>query len=344
MPRMLAAVLAAVFAAACAPGLQRAAPAPADTSAPAPLLWRVERDGVRSYLFGTMHVGLTMAEGLTPVGLARLDEARRVVVELDLAEPEAIAQATRELAASGMLPAGESLRSMLPAAHWTTLVGLHHDVVPAAALDRLQPWFAALSAVGRLELRRAAADAADAPPPLVPMDVAIARRAKAAGVPVVGLERTADQVRTFAGLNRAQSLALLGEILADVDSVTTQLRELQSAYAGGDNAAALGAYVRQMARDTPELTELLLFRRNRRWIPRLQYLLPAGDVFVAVGAAHLFGEQGLIALLRARGWTVTRERGDAAPARRSQEPRQERRNGDEREQRRDDHQPGHVLG
>jgi hypothetical protein len=175
------------------------------------------------------------------------------------------------------------------------------------------------------------------------MDVAIARRAKAAGIPVEGLERPADQIRAFGDLGHQESLTLLGELLADVDAVTMQLRALQGAYAGGDNAAALAAYVRTMTRDSPELTELLLFRRNRRWIPRLQHLLPQGGAFVAVGAAHLFGDEGLIALLRGRGWKVTRVR-DVAPARPSQQPGQQSRHRDERQQRRDDHEARHVFG
>jgi len=302
MRRLLALVTALAVATACAPGARQQTAAPA-AAAPAPLLWRVERGPTRSHLFGTMHIGVTMADGLTPLGLAHLDDARRVVVELDLAAPEAIAQATRQMAARGILPPGESLRAMLPPAQWATLVELHDGAIPAAALDRLQPWFAALSTVGRLELRRAAADATGP----------TARRAKGAGIPVEGLERAADQVRAFGDLGRAAGLAILGELLDDVDEVTAQLRTLQGAYAGGDNAAALAAYVGAMTRDSPALTELLLFRRNRRWMPHLQRRFLEGGAFVAVGAAHLFGEEGLIALLRARGWTVTRERPSEHP-------------------------------
>jgi uncharacterized protein YbaP (TraB family) len=233
---------------------------------------------------------------------------------------------------------------MLPAAEWTTLVELHAGAIPPAALERLRPWFAALSAIGQLELRRTAAESGKPTKPHVPMDVAIARHAAAGGIPVEGLEQPADQIRAFGDLGHEQSLALLGELLSDVDAVTEQLRDIQGAYAGGDNAASLTAYVSAMARDSPELTELLLFRRNRLWIPRLQHLLPQGGTFVAVGAAHLFGEQGLIAMLRARGWKVTRERGTATSSWRSQQPGQQGWHRQEREQRGDDHQARHVLG
>jgi uncharacterized protein YbaP (TraB family) len=49
-----------------------------------------------------------------------------------------------------------------------------------------------------------------------------------------------------------------------------------------------------------------VFERNAKWIPELEPLFAKGDVFVAVGADHLIGDRGVVALLRARGFTVTR--------------------------------------
>jgi uncharacterized protein len=51
--------------------------------------------------------------------------------------------------------------------------------------------------------------------------------------------------------------------------------------------------------------ELLLNQRNRRWIPLLEGQMAEKPTFVAVGAAHLAGEQGVIALLRKQGYTLT---------------------------------------
>jgi uncharacterized protein len=54
------------------------------------------------------------------------------------------------------------------------------------------------------------------------------------------------------------------------------------------------------------MDETLVFSRNRDWIPKFEQLFAQGDVFVAVGADHLIGDKGVIALLRARGFTATR--------------------------------------
>ena len=287
---------------------------PADRGS-GPLLWRIERDGVRSYLFGTIHSGVTMRVGLQAIGLERLDGARRVVLELDLDEPDSVAAMRAEVAKLGTLPPHQSLRSMLSTEHWKILVDLHTGVLPPAALERLKPWFAALSTVMRLEARRAAAagQAGDARP--VPMDLAIARRALESGIPVIGLETIRGQLLAVANLGRAEGLALLNEVLADVDGVSTELAEMNRAYTASDNAEALSAYVAKSARENPAATEILLFRRNHRWVAALERLLHEEGSFIAIGAAHLVGPHGLVDLLRARGYTVTRETGHATPAR-----------------------------
>jgi uncharacterized protein YbaP (TraB family) len=55
-----------------------------------------------------------------------------------------------------------------------------------------------------------------------------------------------------------------------------------------------------------ELEDTLLYVRNRAWIPQLEQMFADGNVAVVVGAAHLHGHRGVPALLRAKGYTVTR--------------------------------------
>ena len=62
--------------------------------------------------------------------------------------------------------------------------------------------------------------------------------------------------------------------------------------------------------NTPEFgvednQDILLDNRNKNWIGKLKKLLPEKSLFIAVGAGHLIGEKGLIALLRKEGYTLT---------------------------------------
>ena len=56
----------------------------------------------------------------------------------------------------------------------------------------------------------------------------------------------------------------------------------------------------------PGFYEAVLFERNARWLPLIEPQLREGDLFIAVGAAHLFGERGILAELQRRGYTVKR--------------------------------------
>lgn len=62
--------------------------------------------------------------------------------------------------------------------------------------------------------------------------------------------------------------------------------------------------------DADPFTEALLHARNRAWMPKLLPELAQGGAFVAVGAAHMLGNQGLIALLENEGYTVTQRSGE----------------------------------
>jgi hypothetical protein len=50
--------------------------------------------------------------------------------------------------------------------------------------------------------------------------------------------------------------------------------------------------------------DLLLYNRNRKWAKALDSLLPAKSLLIAVGAGHLPGKKGVIALLKKEGFTV----------------------------------------
>ena len=53
-----------------------------------------------------------------------------------------------------------------------------------------------------------------------------------------------------------------------------------------------------------ENNDALLKNRNTNWVKQLKTILPKNNIFMAVGAAHLFGKDGLIDLLRKEGYTV----------------------------------------
>ena len=67
---------------------------------------------------------------------------------------------------------------------------------------------------------------------------------------------------------------------------------------------SLVAFVNDKTFSDGENNDALLKNRNLNWVKQLNNILPKNNIFIAVGAAHLFDNDGLIDLLRKEGYTV----------------------------------------
>jgi uncharacterized protein YbaP (TraB family) len=88
------------------------------------------------------------------------------------------------------------------------------------------------------------------------------------------------------------------------DSAAKELDAIKNAWVAGD-ANALDTILNHSRQETPGLVAAILNNRNRDWIPKIEQMLNgSSDALIVVGAAHLVGSQGVVALLRAKGYTV----------------------------------------
>jgi hypothetical protein len=275
--------------------------APAVAHGP-PLLWRIEKNGKTSYLFGTAHVGLDLDATLQPAGRDALDGSKHLFVELDLSTFWSVVEVARQLRARAELPPQYSLHELLGPVAWTRLTALTKGRFEPDRLDRLEPWFvvfASLPAVGKPT--HAPGVAATRPP----LDSAIVLRARARGIQVTPLETSLQQIEVFAGLDRREAVKMLRELLRHPESERDETAGLLGAYVTDDERRLAKVFGR-LWRRKPALAERLLFDRNQAMCDRLVLWLPDGGAFVAVGAFHMLGDRGLVALLRRRGYVVER--------------------------------------
>lgn len=277
---------------------QAAAPEPAAAprpSAPAveplarPFLWEVSRNGATSHMLGTIHAKYQLAHQ-PPAVTERLDAAKAVVIETDVTKVSVM-----EVLQRAMLPPEQSLRAMLGEEHWRKLIDAVGKYMPAPALERVQPWFASLLvSLGELAMT----DQSQV------MDMQILQRAGKNGQRLVYLEEPGEQL---AILSESGDLESLKEMLDELDEVRRKLNDMLAAYGRGDlDALAAATLDPEEMQKRPELFEKLLFQRNQAWMKELEPLLAEGGAFVAVGAGHFVGEQGLLSLLRTAGYEIRR--------------------------------------
>lgn len=257
-----------------------------------PALWEVTgQKGERGWLFGTIHALPRPAAWRSPRIDDALAGADRIVVEIAAVGDGAAMQ--RTFAELARTPGQPPLASKLPPALRDKLA----EELKAAGLDagrfaELETWAAALT------LARAEAGDMDAANGIDRAVIALA-----AGRPVVELEGTRGQLEIFDGLPEAQQRDLLAAVVADPDQPSDSPAE---AWLTGDMATIERETHRGLLAD-PELREALFTGRNRVWAAKIAAMLSGGGKpFVAVGGAHMAGNEGLPALLVARGYKVAR--------------------------------------
>jgi uncharacterized protein YbaP (TraB family) len=257
-------------------------------------LWKASNTQGAIYLIGSVHMLTTDYYPLAPALETAFNDADLLVEEADLGEMLA-PTAQMQLLSRGMLPANQTLDKVISPATYA-LVTKHVATlgVPVEPLAHFKPWFLAMTVLA-LEWQRAGFDAD------LGLDKHFYDRAQAAGKTVQGLETTEYQISRFDEMTMPQQERLLADSLNDLDTEQANVTRLADAWKAGD-AAGIEKIVLPEFENDPLMYQRLLVERNRNWLPKLEQLFTRrGRAFVVVGAAHLIGRDGLLAMLRAKG-------------------------------------------
>jgi uncharacterized protein YbaP (TraB family) len=260
-------------------------------------MWKVTGKTGAMYLIGSVHM---LTQDFYPLSKAFEDafkESDLLVEEVDLEEMLS-PQSQMQILSRGMLPSSQSLDTVVSPQTFalvtkrTAALGL-----PIEPLKRFKPWSLALM-LAQLEWQKAGFDGE------LGLDRHFYDRAKREGKAVQGLETTEFQISQFDGISMAEQERLLADTLNDLDTEMANLSTLAQAWKAGE-APTVERIVLQDLKKDPQMYQRLLVARNRNWLPKLDALFSrSGRAFVVVGAAHLVGPDGLIALLQAKGYRV----------------------------------------
>lgn len=261
-------------------------------------MWRVKGGGATVYLLGSVHA---MKEDSYPLPSAMetaFDSVDTLVFEVDLDDLDS---AAIQMLAAGTLDGEETLEAVVGPATWSALmVHVEKTDIPAAMFRRMKPWMAALT-ITALAMTDAGYQ------PSAGVDAYFSRRADESGKERIALETVEFQVSLFADLTAEQSLAFLRYTLVDLKTVIPELDELSAHWRAG-RVEAVEALMAEGFDEFPELLEKMVTDRNLAWMPPIEGLLAGdSDTMVVVGSLHLVGEDGLVNLLRQRGYTVEQE-------------------------------------
>ena len=259
--------------------------------------WKVTGKGGTIYLMGSIHVMSESFYPLNPALEAAYKDSDLLVEEVDLAEMlDPVAQMA--ILSRGMLPSNQSLDKVLSPATLALVQKATGDLGAAGGpLMRFKPWMLAIALQG-MELMKAGFD------PALGLDQHFYDQAIAGGKAVQGLETVEFQISRFDGMTLEQQDRMLAQTLKELATETATVGTLGDAWKSGD-VPALERIALSDLKSDPLMYQRLLVERNRNWMPNVEALFARrGRALVVVGAAHLIGPDGLIAVLRAKGYTV----------------------------------------
>ena len=259
------------------------------------IFWEVKGAHNTVYLLGSVHLLKSGDSALPPEVLQAYRRSATLVMELNLneASAEAMLGPTTQ---SALLPEGENLSHALgPELYANFLAHSQPLGLPAEAVERFQPWFAAM-ALEQLALVQAGYESGAG------VDMQLTQSATADHKPIVALETMDEQMGFFARLPPGEQRDFLRSTLKDLDTAGSDTAAVVRAWQRGD-VRELERLFREESADSPQLMRQLTTDRNRRWLPRIVALLNDDhDDMVVVGAMHLIGDDGLVALLRRQGY------------------------------------------
>lgn len=260
-------------------------------------LWKATKNQNSIYLLGSVHLLTKDFYPLNPALENAYKDSDLLVEEIDLGETMGT-DAQMAMLVGGMLPTGQTIDKIVsPATMSAVSKRLEGLSLPVEPLKRFKPWFLSLTLLG-LEWQKAGFEAE------LGLDQHFFNLAKADGKPVQGLETTMFQISRFDEMSMEEQERMLVETLKELDTQQAEVTKLANAWKAGD-IPTVERLVLEDLKSEPRLYQRLLVERNRTWLPKIEALFSRrGHAMVIVGAAHLIGSDGLLAMLRSRGYTI----------------------------------------
>lgn len=273
-------------------------------SSSAQIAYKVEGNGLDkpSYLFGTHHLAPLSTIDATPGAREAFNSAESVVGEIDMTQdPMALAAAMQP---HMMAPADSTLSNLFDATKFEAMNEQFKKYAPIPGADlkmfnAMKPMVVtAIATVGMVSSELSGFN------PQEQLDTYFQTEGKAAGKEIIPLETAEMQaVILYDKKPIAAQAEALSNLLNNPGKSMESVKKLNSAYAAADLDALYS--LSQEDDSDPEFFRILLDERNANWLKELPSIMKGHSSFIAVGALHLAGENGLVKGLRKLGYTVT---------------------------------------
>lgn len=260
------------------------------------LLWEISGKGLSqpSYLFGTVHIACQGEVEMRPELQNAFDKTEQLILELDMDEPSLMTKMMQASLATDGKKVSEKLGDELSAkvdSLITAKMGMSLAMFENLNLPTISVQLGML--------------AIDCPMDLG-YDMMLLSEAQTVKKEIKGLEKPEVQIDVLFSMTDEEAMQSISYLLNNFEEAQQQLRELLAYYRNQD-VQALYNFTKESFEDPkyPQGNlEDFLDKRNENWIPVIEKEIKTTSSLIAVGAAHLAGEKGVINLLRKQGYKV----------------------------------------
>ena len=268
------------------------------------VFWKIEKDGIKkpSYLFGTIHITDPRVNNLPPITLNAIKNATVIALELkEVGNKSATMNGLMNNLTLTVLEPGGNLWDLLGDKN-TALVKkeLKRRGIPAFIFGGMKPYVPAMMmGVPLCEIKRKKAGKKV-------LDERLAAMAAQYKIPLVGLERMREQLDAFSTMPLKAQKAFLISTAKNGSRGPDNLETMVQLYLKRKMNVMSGLMRLENKQGVADhFSEILLKKRNHVMVRRGTPLLEKGGAFIAVGALHLPGNDGLVKLFRQKGFKLT---------------------------------------
>jgi len=265
------------------------------------LLWEISGNDLEesSYLYGTIHL-IESDKFFWPTGtLTALDECEQIVFEVDLDDMFDVSSQLG-LLTKAFMNDNKKLSDFYSEEDYSIVKNHFEKIgIPMFFLEKIKPMFLTVFASGDIDLGAGLGEQSS----VKSYEMELYELTKDAGKSVEGLETMEYQISIFDSIPYQVQADMLIETIKSSNTEDDAFKEMENMYIDQDINRMVAAMNEEEA-GIEGYEDLLLYQRNRNWIPVMAKKMSSGQVFFAVGAGHLGGEGGVIDLLKQAGYSL----------------------------------------
>lgn len=277
-----------------------AGPAQAQDSPVQTSVWTISQGEEKVYLGGTIHLLRNSDYPLPAPFEQAYDIADELYFETDLGTINSPAF-QQQVMAQLTYQDGRNLSTVLNDEAYTALQSYVNDSglpIPMPMLESFKPGLL-ISTLSVLEMQKLGFTPQG-------VDAYFYTRAVGDGKTRGQLESIEEQLTMLSRMGEGYESDYVLYSLADFEQLGSELESIVGHWRSGNTSALSSDFIGPMREQSEVLYQELLVERNQNWIPQIEAMFDDDDVeLVLVGVAHMLGDDGLLAELRARGYEVT---------------------------------------